>query len=228
MSVEAKQATRKRPVRWMFAALVVLTAAPAVAHGLLSQRWRPAADLSTAALNLEAFPRQFTDWKQQGDEEQMPQDAIDELQCAGYFNRRYVNQKLGRDVTVMLMVGPSGPLIRHPPEICYGNRANRLLYDPVTLTVETPDSQSHTVRLLRYKNPAVASGEFSVCYGWSADGSWSVPDYPRVTYGGAPRLYKLQVLTTDAVGEHGTLPAATARFLDDFLPLLRDRMLAAN
>ena len=80
-----------------------------------------------AARSVEDFPRQFGEWKQHGDDETMPEEALRELRCSGYINRHYVNQKLGREVTVLLMVGQSGPLVRHPPEICYGNQANELL-----------------------------------------------------------------------------------------------------
>jgi hypothetical protein len=215
---------RKSTAIAMVVATVLLTAVPAVVHGLWSRRWRNPADIATAAQAVEAFPTQIGDWKQHGDEEKMPEEAIRELRCAGYIDRHYVNQKLGRDVTVLLMVGPSGPLVRHPPEICYGNRANQLLQDPVDVKVASSDAQNHTFRFLRYKNEGAASGEFSVCYGWSADGTWDVPEYPRLRFGGEPLLYKLQVLTTDPVPHDGSLPVATAQFLNEFLPILRDRV----
>ena len=224
MSSNPSVRPRKLTLVAMVAVTIALTAAPAVVHGVWSRRWRDPADISTAAHSVEEFPRQFGDWKQHGDEEKMPEEAVRELQCAGYFNRHYVNQKLGRDVTVMLMVGPSGPLIRHPPEICYGNRANKLLHTPVDIKFATPDARTHTFRFLRYMNPGAASGEFSVCYGWTANGMWEVPEYPRFRYGGAPLLYKVQVLTSDAVPADGTLPVATSQFLNEFLPLLRDKL----
>jgi hypothetical protein len=212
----------------MVAGLVVLTAVPAIVQGVLTRRWSGKADLSGAAARLAEFPTKFGDWQQQGDDEQVPEEALRELQSAGCFNRHYVNQRLGRDVTVIVMVGPAGPLIRHPPEICYGNMANQLVAKPVDIDLTTSDSVSHRLRLLRYANPRAVSGEFSVCYGWSENGVWDAPAYPRVVYGGAPMLYKMQVLTTDAVPKEGGLPTATARFLNDFLPLLRDRTLAAR
>jgi hypothetical protein len=49
-----------------------------------------------------------------------------------------------------------------------------------------------------------------------------------VRFGGEPLLYKLQVLTTDAVPTDGTLPIATAQFMNEFLPLLRDRLRAGT
>jgi len=209
----------------MIAALVVLTAAPAVVSGLWSRRWSDPGEIARAAANVDSFPNQFGDWKQRGEDEKMPDEAVSELQCAGYINRRYVNQRLGREVTVMLMVGPSGPLVRHPPEICYGNRANTLLHDPKNVDVVTNDSRKHTFRLLQFKYSGPVSSEFSVCYGWTADGSWDVPEYPRVRFGGSPLLYKVQVLTSDAVPSDGGLPPATSQFLNDFLPLVRDRLL---
>jgi hypothetical protein len=212
----------------MLVGLVVLTSVPAIVQGVLTRRWSGKADISGAATRLVEFPTKFGDWQQQGDEEKVPEEALRELQCAGCFNRHYVNQRLGRDVTVIVMVGPAGPLIRHPPEICYGNRANELLAKPVDIELTTADSVQHRLRVLRYANPRAVSGEFSVCYGWSEKGAWNVPAYPRIEYGGAPTLYKMQVLTTDSVPKDGGLPTATARFLDDFLPLLRDQVLGAR
>jgi len=217
----------KKTIAAMLVGLVILTALPAIVQGVLTRRWQGASDISSAATRLEAFPAQFGDWQQQG-EEQVPEEAIRELQCAGYFSRHYVNQRLGRDVTVILMVGPAGPLIRHPPEICYGNRANELLAKPAEINLQTSDAVKHKFRLLSYDNPRAASGQFSVCYGWSEDGTWNVPAYPRVDYGSAPMLFKMQVLTTDAVPKEGGLPPATARFLSDFLPLLRDQTWGAK
>jgi hypothetical protein len=218
----------KKTLVAMLAGLVVLTAVPAIVQGVLTRRWQGAADLSGASSRLKEFPSQFGDWQQRGDDETVPDEALRELQCAGYFNRHYVNQRLGRDVTVIVMVGPAGPLIRHPPEICYGNRANKLLANPVDVELTTSDAKTHKLRLLRYANPRAISGEFSVCYGWSETGSWSVPAYPRLEFGGAPLLFKMQVLTTDAVPKEGGLPIATDRFLSDFLPLLRDQALHAR
>ncbi|HXY33842.1 MAG TPA: exosortase-associated EpsI family protein [Planctomycetaceae bacterium] len=216
----------KRTLAAMLVGLVLLTAVPAIVQGVLTSRWRGKADLAGAAARLVEFPAQFGDWQQQGEDEKVPEEAVRELQCAGCFNRHYVNQRLGRDVTVILMVGPAGPLIRHPPEICYGNRANQLVDQPVDIELTTSDSIGHRLRLLRYANPRAVSGEFSVCYGWSEKGAWDVPAYPRVEYGAAPLLFKMQVLTTDAVPKEGGLPLATSRFLNDFLPLLRDKTLA--
>jgi hypothetical protein len=212
----------------MLAAAVVLTAVPAAVHGVWSRRWVDPANMAAAAQGVEEFPREFGNWKQRGDDETMPEEALRELQCAGYIDRHYVNQKLGREVTVLLMVGASGPLVRHPPEICYGNQANKLLEDPRDIPVATSDARNHTFRFLNYKSAGAASGEFSVCYGWSADGTWEVPEYPRVRFGAAPYLYKIQVLTTDAVPKEGGLPVATSQFLNEFLPLLRDRLRSHN
>jgi hypothetical protein len=158
----------------------------------------------------------------------MADEAVRELQCAGYVNRRYVNQKLGREVAVLLMVGPAGPLVRHPPEICYGSRANKLLNDPVVVTVAGGDRRNHSFRFLKYKNTGSAGTEFSVCYAWTADGTWCVPDYPRARFGNAPLLYKLQVLTSDSMPKDGSLPAATSQFLHDFLPALSDRLTVSS
>lgn len=163
----------------MLVGVVVLTSVPAIVQGVLTRRWSGKADISGAATRLVEFPTKFGDWQQQGDEEKVPEEALRELQCAGCFNRHYVNQRLGRDVTVIVMVGPAGPLIRHPPEICYGNRANELLAKPVDIELTTADSVQHRLRVVLRQSPGgfgrvlgllrlVGKGDME-CSGLSAD-----------------------------------------------------------
>ena len=198
----------------MAVVLLTLTTVPAVIHGKIMNRWGYSADLQQAAAQVRNFPQQIGDWKRVADEELDPA-VVEELKCAGYINRKYVNEKTGKDVSLLLLVGPPGPLVRHPPEICYGNQANRLLKGPERLQIPQQDTECD-YRVLRYRAPGNTRGEFSVCYAWSDGTSWSVPERPRMAFGGLPLLYKLQIHSTDTLDEGRTLPASAEEFLHAF------------
>ncbi|MGE3315772.1 MAG: exosortase-associated EpsI family protein [Planctomycetaceae bacterium] len=194
-------------------AVGALTAVPAVIHGRIMNRWGMPADLQVGAARVQNFPTQIGDWKRVRDEE-LDRTVTEELKCAGYVNRQYVNEKTGREISLLLFVGTPGPLVRHPPEICYGNRANTLLRGPEQITI---GDSNETFRALRYKAPGPTGSEFTIVYAWSDREHWSVPDYPRTEFGGEPMLYKLQVLSTDLVEEGKILPASCEQFLQSFV-----------
>lgn len=199
----------------ILAAVAALTAVPAVIHGKIMNRWGMPADLQTAATRVQNFPERIGDWRRLRDEELDP-TVTDELKCVGYVNRDYINERTGREVSLLLFAGTPGPLVRHPPEICYGNRANTLVKGPELVSVGSGDS-AQSFRALRYRAPGATGSEFSICYAWSNGKQWSVPDYPRTAFGGEPMLYKLQVLSTDAVDEGKILPPSAEQFLQSFV-----------
>lgn len=209
-------------------AMAALTVVPAVIHGRLTNRWGEPADMHAAAIRLDSFPQQAGDWEQLGEQETLPPEILRELQCTGYLNRRYGNRQTGDEVLVMVMVGSPGPLVRHPPEICYGNRANTMLGKPHLARIQAVDGQEHTLRVLRYRTPGDTGTEFSICYGWSAGGRWQVPEYPRLEFGSEPLLYKLQLLSSDDLPEGSEMPDAVSAFLHDFLPVLDRNVFAAT
>jgi len=193
-------------------AVVALTAVPAVIHGRIMNRWGMPPDLQSAASRMATFPERIGEWRKLRDEE-LDRTVTEELKCVGYVNRQYINEKTGREVSLLLFVGTPGPLVRHPPEICYGNRANTLVRGPELI----PLVGEQTFRGLRYKAPGPTGQEFSICYAWSDGKHWKVPDYPRTEFGGEPMLYKLQLLSTDSVEEGKILPASAQQFLQSFL-----------
>jgi len=86
-----------------------------------------------------------------------------------------------------------------------------------------------------YEDPMRDAGNLGVRYSRSdvdalkrSIAAHSRGDEPFLLFGGEPLLYKLQVLTTDPVPNDGTLPVAAVQFMNEFLPLLRDRLRAGT
>src|SRR6186713_932973 len=97
------------------AAAGALTIVPALIEGHYVNRWGTPPDLSGAADKVEHLPKRFGDWTFTKDLDPLHEVAIRELAVAGYVSRSYTRQKDSANVSVLLMVGQSGPLIRHPP-----------------------------------------------------------------------------------------------------------------
>lgn len=176
-------------------AIAVLTVPPALLQGRYVHRWQtPKAQLD-AASHLEELPREFGRWRVVEDGEPLSAEVCRELGLTGNLKRTYLDVDSGSTIDLLLMVGASGQLVRHPPNICYGNRANQQVGEIESIStadVEPPSSFS----LIEYRRNAEAMGtRFLVAYGFSAGQEWNSPKWPRMTFGGEPMLYKMQLLT---------------------------------
>ncbi len=108
--------------RWLALALALaVTLIGGALYGSLSQRWGAPPDLAAAGAHVSEMPRQIGSWSLVEDLP-MEQSALDMLECAGYVNRRYVDQESGRAILVALLVGPPGPIAVHTPEVCFSSR----------------------------------------------------------------------------------------------------------
>ena len=94
------------------------------------------------------------------------------------------------------MVGPPGRLVRHPPDVCYANRANRQIGEVIPLEVSS-QAEQHQFKLLHFQRMSQpVQNDFWVAYAYATEqGLWTAPTSPRMAFGGEPVLYKLQVLS---------------------------------
>ncbi len=197
------------------AAIGVLTVVPAVWHGQYANRWQTPDELAAAAKTIGDFPASLGAWQSVSEGDPLTDYVVRELGIAGYVHRTYRHRDSGHLAALLLMVGEPGPLVRHPPDICYGNLANTLL-DQGLANVRTDDSEdggaTSQFRVLDYRPPSQLQDSFSVAYGFSTGAEWAAPEWPRLAYGSSRLLYKVQVRTA-AVRESST----DERLLDDFL-----------
>lgn len=198
-------------------AAVVLTVGPAIIEGHYVNRWGKPPDLAGASDQIEKFPREFGKWKFVEAGEPLSDEVCSELGIAGYISRTYSNQQTHALVRVLLMVGQSGPLLRHPPYICYASMANEQIGDMTKMQASTT-SPAGEFNLLEYKRAhSVTNDRFLVAYGLATDAIWKVPVLPRIEFGAAPMLYKVQLLTAlDPSQSRETGAALLKEFADEF------------
>jgi hypothetical protein len=198
-------------------AAAALTIAPALIEGKYLNRWGKPADMLSAAKQVEGFPREFGAWRFQSEGDQLAPMVTRELALSGYLTRSYVHRDRGDVVNVLLMVGQPGPLVRHPPNICYTNRANEQIGATTKFEVKstTPPSE---FSLLEFKRPdSVVNDRFLVAYALATGPVWEVPALPRLEFGASPLLYKVQFLQTLNPEQSKDSGAATLQqFANDF------------
>jgi hypothetical protein len=188
-------------------------------------RWGISDELLDHAARLAEVPDRVGKWVKTADGPPLSPDVIKQLEVQGVLHRVYENESTGQRVTLLLLVGPAGPLVRHPAEICYGNRGNRLLHNRL---IDIPlASEAARLRLLAFESSTVVANDFFVAYGFGDDGHWDNPSSPRLAYAAKPLLYKIQVLTECETETSLDNPQGLVDFIASLLPLLNERCMAA-
>lgn len=194
------------------AALIVLTVGSTLIHGQLSQRWSLSKDFQLNDELVLSFPKEIGTWKYVNDGDAMSNGVIAELGVTEYVSRVYTNGT--NSVTLLLMAGKTGHLIRHSPEICYGATGNTFLKEPTTVTLEV-DGRSQEFRVLPVRPSSDLTGDFVVVYGYAHDGEFQSPANPRFVYHGLPAIEKIQVLCTSDPEKLGEIPAYAHSFVEE-------------
>jgi hypothetical protein len=216
--VRALGGASRQSRRMLIAAVFAFTVPAAWFHGQVMLRWGDPFDLPRHQAALQRIPTALGDWRLVADGKPVSALVEKQLELRGYTHRIYEQPTTRQRITLLLMLGPAGPLVRHPPEICYESREHKLLASNA-LTIDA-QGRRYRLRLLSYRPESLVESEFLVAYGFGADGRWDVPDSPRATYGGKPLLYKLQVLTAAGTDESETNSARLVDFLQQLLPTL--------
>jgi hypothetical protein len=194
---------------------LVVTLISGAIRGRMDQRWGPTPEMLAAADRVVAIPTDLGPW-QAVTRDHLNADAAAMLRCTGNIFRVYVHQPTGKQVTVVFMVGPSGPLVMHTPDACYrsGNysqhqsRAKRQIIDR--------QGQPHEFLVTTFQENAAGNRLLRVYYSWNQSGEWKAPLAARTAFAGVPMLYKIQVATHDIADID-----AGEMFLRDALPELR-------
>jgi hypothetical protein len=183
-------AARAALIATAFAAL----AGMGVAHGLLTDRWA-AADPAAQGPPLDRVPFAVGDWD--GTTVEATPDQLPASEPGTVLLRRYVNRVNGATVTLFLTVGRPGPIVAsHTPDSCYPGAGFACDGAVGKRSVAAEGGgRPNQFRVADYSKTERASPlHLRVFWGWSADGAWQAPDYPRLAFAGKKRLYKLYVI----------------------------------
>ncbi len=204
------------------AALLLLTVASALVHGRMTYRWGIPSELQEVSDAVGAIPKQLGEWKYVEDGHEMTEGVIAELGVTRYVSRIYAN---GQDsVTLLLMAGKTGRLVRHTPDICYGASGNTFLKEPSPVVLDV-DGESHEFRVLPIRPSSDLSGDFVVVYGFAHGGKFLSPSKPRLTYHGLPAVEKIQVLCRPDGDNLSEIPEHAKSFVQEVCRYIQQQAL---
>jgi hypothetical protein len=206
--------------------IVVLTLASGVLQGRIRHRWGPSQSMLAAAEKLAEVPGQCGHWRLESSQEMEP-GTVQMLECTGYLCRSYVNERTGELVSMVLTLGPAGPISVHTPEICYSSQNYKTRDQRQRVAI----ADAHATELgqfwtLGFRSKPPRADVLRVYYAWSTGSEWTAPDAPRFAFVGWPYLYKLQLSCNQAPGADVARGDACRRFLQDLLPAVKPYLLA--
>lgn len=208
--------------------LIVLAVAGAIVHGRLTDRWGgDAAELQAAAETLQLAPRSFGNWELQSEEE-FSDRVKGILNCAGSWNRKYVNRTTQQVVSVAMIVGPPGPTSSHFAGLCYNTQGFKAVSEGSRFQLESTDGNKHEFFEDNFVSPGVSGQRLQVCYSWRQIDRWWVPTIPRVAFGSHPVLYKLQVAADHYAKAAQPENSSCKMFLQEFLPALEQTVFGQS
>lgn len=194
-----------------------LTIASGAVVGKMNNRWGPSRGSLAAARKLEEFPEQFGNWKLQSSQK-MSDNVVKMLECSGYISRAYVNQESGEQVFITVILGPSGPIAVHTPDVCFSSRDQDTLEARKPIAVGDSGDQFWAAT---YERNDVQASLIRVYYGWTPGNHWAATENPRISLAWCPYLYKLQAESHLPAGTDLTSTDPCKNFLADFVPVMK-------
>lgn len=195
--------------------VTVLVVATGLAQGVLTDRWGTPAAVGDAAARLNDIPLQIGGWT--GQRHSVTPRMIEAAGAENIVDLEYHSPR-GDTLRLMLVCGRSGPVSRHPPNVCFPSAGFQQVSDVDSEKVLVPGvNEGATFATCHFAREA---SRFLTRWSFSPDGEhWSVPSDPRFAFATKPWLYKLYLNSPDT-NDAGLLPDRTA-FLADFLHELR-------
>ena len=192
-----------------------------------SGRWGTFQGLSEIRATMKTLPLQIGDWQAAGERELDP-TAVSMLRIQdSYILRSYKNAVTNDVVHLTLMVGPTGKITVHTPEICFGGkdyeRDSDRLQIPINAMLESGDEIADTFWKTNFTGRSLdTNNRVSFYYAVSPGDAWHAVEHPRSTFQGYRYVYKLQAEAFSGIGsEEDTVK----RFLIDCLPTVHKHLL---
>jgi hypothetical protein len=201
-----------------FIAVLTLTVLSGLIQGRMMNRWGAPAEFLAVGRKLEQFPTRFGDW------ELLKRDEFDEssrqqLEPYGHVGGGYKHQTSGAIVTMFVIVGPTGTIAVHTPEVCFGSREYQKIEarKPFAVSKASSPGQSDTFWRVMFKRTDVNGNLVPTYYGWTIGDRWIASPDPRYAFAGNPYLYKVQVTCALPLGLTSPDTDPCQDFLADFV-----------
>ncbi len=208
---------------------MLLIVGSGIVHGMWTGRWESAEALTLAASAVDRVPKTIGDWETVRETEVSDEEKkLAEL--AGSIARQYRNRRTGDVVSLLLMCGKPGPISVHPPTACYTGLGYQQVGATRTYRCSSGEGDAlarHEFQTAQFASPKRGdSMQPRIYWSWSKNGVWNVPDNPRLSFAGAPALFKVYVAFESPDITKSKEKTPPERFLEELLPVLRESVFA--
>jgi len=220
---------KRRTAPLLFGIIIIIAVTLAITYpaGNLTGRWGSFEGLDEARTLLKQLPMEIGDWKAEK-EGILGDQSIAMLRIQdSYLYRAYKNSETQAVVYVTFMVGPTGRITTHNPEVCFGGKD----YDkeeersPKTVDVQltSGDEIVDTFWRLDFIGRSLdVNNRISFYWGVSTGDVWQAVANPRSTFQMYRYVYKIQAEAYSGVGDESD---NVRKFLEDCLPIIHEHML---
>lgn len=213
--------------------IVAILIAITVYSGKRTGRFGEIGGLDIAKQRVRSLPMSIGDWVAAKD------DILDKADVATlniaerYVFRTYENKLTGDTVHFILMVGPTGHLVVHTPETCFGgenyvkDESVKVVSFPVADREEGSPGEDRLWKIT-FQHRTSNRSAVLFYYGIKTDDGdfWRASEYPRTEFQKYPFVYKMQIQALGTVTQEEGETDAVALFLRDALPTIRQCLRA--
>jgi hypothetical protein len=215
------------PWAWMVLACVIIAAS-----GLLRiNQERAFADAARSAQTppfpMRELPRELGEhWKMQGEEQELDPDTLTIAGCSDYMLRRYVDDRTGVALTVLVSFGPAAKVFPHSPIVCYPSTGFKKRAGPSIRSIDAGDDESARFSVLAFARPDGGIDDLrQVYYSYWHDGRWD-PESSQTKnrFFHRPAMFKIQVERPITFDEIEARSSPIDEFLEALVPEIDRRI----
>jgi hypothetical protein len=199
-------------------------------HGRWTNRWRTSGALEAACAKLpkQEEPLILGDWRGQPGAALAEQDrVIGEI--AGYFYQVFTNPK-GYAIHVLIVCGRPGPIAVHSPEVCLGGEGFDVEGPKRRQSISVPPSDQPFEFWVSqfYRTEGGLRKDRRQFWTFSANGSWTADDNPRLHFARYPVLYKIYLMREMSRKDEKLEEDPTLEFIKVFMPEIQKRLFGST
>jgi hypothetical protein len=182
--------------------------------------------MDEARAALKELPMVIGDWHAEKEGE-LDKEAVAMLRIQdSYIYRVYRHKDTQMPVYLTIMVGPTGKITVHTPEVCFGGKdfekdAARTAVRIGTQRMSGEDAIDTFWRINFTGRSLDVNNRISFYYAVSTGDVWTAVEAPRSTYQMYRYVYKIQVEAHSGTSDDGD---NVRKFLEDCLPTIHEHM----
>ena len=206
--------------------VAVITVATTYYAGSMTGRWADFRGIDEARTALKDLPMEIGYWRAET-ERDLGNTAVNMLRIAdSYIFRTYRNDLTQETVHLTLMVGPTGRVTAHTPEICFGGRdyekESSRSRVPISVQLSSGEEIEDTFWRVDFVGRSMdVNNRISFYYSVNTGSAWNAVENPRGHFRTYRYVYKLQAEAYSGTGEESD---TVRRFLEDCLPTIHEHL----